>query len=62
MVAAPLAALDLPLHILVWQDHDGQTWLSYATPESLAERFGLSPELVAPLGAVEALAAAAAAD
>jgi uncharacterized protein (DUF302 family) len=61
MVASPLAALELPLRILV-HDTDGQTWLSYLTPEWLAERFGLTPELVAPLRAVEALAAAAAAD
>jgi uncharacterized protein (DUF302 family) len=62
MVASPLAALELPLRILVWQDRGGQTWLSYLTPEWLAERFGLTPELVAPLRAVEAFAAAAAAD
>jgi uncharacterized protein (DUF302 family) len=62
MVASPLAALELPLPILVWQDRDRQTWLSYLTPEWLAERFGLTPELVAPLRAVEALAAAAAAN
>jgi uncharacterized protein (DUF302 family) len=61
MLASPLAALDLPLRILVWQDGDGQTWLSYPTPEWFAERFGLGPEVVAPLRTAEVLAAAAAA-
>ena len=37
MAAAPLAALDLPLKILVWQDKD-QTRVSYAAPAVLAAR------------------------
>jgi uncharacterized protein (DUF302 family) len=58
MEAAPLAALDLPLKILVWDD-DGQTMLAYAPPSELAARYGLDDELAARLAAVEVLADAA---
>jgi uncharacterized protein (DUF302 family) len=30
MVAAPLAALDIPLKVLVWEDRDGAVSVSYA--------------------------------
>jgi uncharacterized protein (DUF302 family) len=51
MVAAPLAALDLPLKILVWDD-DGQTRVSYTAPETLAARYDLNDELVAALAVI----------
>lgn len=51
MVAAPLAALDLPLKILVWDD-DGQTRVSYTAPNTLAARYDLSDELVAALAVI----------
>jgi uncharacterized protein (DUF302 family) len=54
MVAAPLAALDLPLKVLVWQDGD-QTKLSYTAPRELAARYGLSDELAARLAGIDAL-------
>ncbi|HEX4110113.1 MAG TPA: hypothetical protein VHX88_18425, partial [Solirubrobacteraceae bacterium] len=44
MVAAPLAALDMPMQGLVWADGE-QTTLTYATPEELARRYGLGDEL-----------------
>ena len=56
MKAAPLAALDLPLKILVWQDDQGQVWLTHLDADWLASRYGLSPDLAKPLGAAEALA------
>ena len=52
MVAAPLAALDLPLRVLVWDD-DGETRLAYTEPAELAARYGLTDELVAPLAAID---------
>jgi uncharacterized protein (DUF302 family) len=58
MQSAPLAALDLPLKILVWADGD-QTKVSYTPPSELAARYGLSAELAARLGGVEAVASAA---
>ncbi|HEY1651673.1 MAG TPA: DUF302 domain-containing protein [Acidimicrobiales bacterium] len=45
MVAAPLAALDLPLKLLVWADDEHGTQVSYTDPAVLAERYGLTPEL-----------------
>jgi len=58
MQAAPLAALDLPLKILVWADGD-QTKLTYAPPAALAARYGLSDELAGRLAAVDAITDAA---
>jgi uncharacterized protein (DUF302 family) len=54
MAAAPLAALDLPLKILVWSD-GGQTKVSYTSPAALAARYQLPPELAGNLAAVNAL-------
>ncbi len=54
MEAAPLAALDLPLKVLVWDD-GGQTKLAYAPPSELAARYGLSDELTARLAAIDAI-------
>ena len=55
MEAVPLAALDLPLKVLVWDD-SGQTRLAYVSPAALGARYGLPDELAARLGAVEAIA------
>ena len=55
MVAAPLSALDLPLKLLVWADHDGATHVSYVDPAVLAARYGLGPEQAAAFEAINAL-------
>lgn len=60
MLAAPSVALDLPLKILVWQDAEGNAWLSYNSPAYLQRRHGLPAELLSNLAGVEAIAAAAA--
>jgi len=54
MDAQPLAALDLPLKLLVWDDH-GRTLVSYLKPTVLAARYGLSESLAAPLAGIEVL-------
>jgi uncharacterized protein (DUF302 family) len=54
MKAMPLAALDLPLKVLVWADGE-QTRLSYAGPHELAARYGLSEELAGRLAAIDAV-------
>jgi uncharacterized protein (DUF302 family) len=59
MLAAPTVAIDLPLKILVWQDREGKTWVSYNTPEYLRERHGFPAELVANVAGVSAVASAA---
>ena len=56
MVAAPLAAIDLPMKLLVWQDDGGAVWMSHLDPDWLAERHGLTGDLAAPLAAPGALA------
>jgi uncharacterized protein (DUF302 family) len=57
MVASPLAALDLPLKILVWANDDGSVWMSYADPAWLARRYALNDELAAPLSALDQVTA-----
>jgi uncharacterized protein (DUF302 family) len=54
MQAAPFAALDLPLKVVVWADAD-QTRLSYTAPAALAARYDLSDELAARLAGIEKL-------
>jgi uncharacterized protein (DUF302 family) len=54
MVASPLAALDLPLKVLVWDD-GGQTKVSYYAPSELAARHGFGPDLEKNLAAIDAL-------
>ena len=56
MMAAPLAALDLPLKILVWEDDESAVWMSYLDPAWLAARHGLTGPLAAPLSAPVKLA------
>jgi len=55
MEAAPLAALDLPLKVLVWSDGAGATQVSYTEPATLAARYGLGTDQVAPLQGIHGL-------
>ena len=59
MVAAPLAALDLPLKVLVWADRDDAAFVSYNSPAYLATRYHLSDQLSARLQAIESITDAA---
>ena len=52
MAAVPMAALDLPMKILIWDDA-GQTRVSYYPAATLAARFGLDSDLAAKLAAVD---------
>ena len=54
MAAAPLAALDLPLKVLVWAA-EGQTKVSYYSTAALAARHHLSADLAANLAGIDAL-------
>ena len=62
MVASPLAALDLPLKVLVWADTDGAVSVSYTTPAYLAARHHLSDELRSRLEALGPITDAVIAD
>lgn len=55
MNASPLAALDLPLKILVWADGEGVTQVSHTSPAALASRYGLSAEHELALAGISAL-------
>jgi uncharacterized protein (DUF302 family) len=59
MLAAPSAALDLPLKILIAEDAEGKVWISYNSAEYLKERHGLPETLVTNIAVVQALATAA---
>jgi uncharacterized protein (DUF302 family) len=54
MAAAPLAALDLPLKVLVWDDA-GQTKVTYVAPAELAARYQFGPDLEKNLAAINPL-------
>ncbi len=60
MLASPLAALDLPLKILVWEKVDGTVWLSYNDSAYLQHRHALPDNLLGNIAVVDALAAKAA--
>lgn len=54
MDAAPLAALDLPLKVLIWDD-DGQTTVTYRDPVAAAIELGAPEEAAARLGVINVL-------
>jgi len=54
MAASPLAALDLPLKVLVWDD-DGQTSVTYYSPAAVAARHHLDADLARNLASIDAL-------
>ena len=56
MLAAPTAALDLPLKILVWEDAAGKVWLTYNSVEFIRQRHSLTPDLAANIAVIDALA------
>jgi uncharacterized protein (DUF302 family) len=57
MLAAPTIAIDLPLKILIWEDDQGKIWVTYNTPEYLAERHQLPANLAQNIGFIATLAA-----
>lgn len=60
MQCAPTAALDLPLKVLVWEDANGRTCLSFNSTEYLRQRHGLPDDLMKPVSGVATLVDAAA--
>ena len=55
MVAAPSAAIDLPLKALAWEDERGRVWLSYNAPEYLQQRHGFPADLLKNIAGASAL-------
>jgi uncharacterized protein (DUF302 family) len=35
------AGLELPMRVLAWEDEDGDTWLAYNSPQSIADRLNM---------------------
>ena len=60
MLAAPSAALDLPLKILIAEDGAGRVSVSYSSPAYLRERHNLPEDLLPNIGVIAALAGEAA--
>jgi uncharacterized protein (DUF302 family) len=56
MLAAPSAAIDLPLKILVAEDAQGKVWLSWNDPTYLQQRHGFPKELITNIAAAGMLA------
>ena len=56
MLAAPSAAIDLPLKILVAEDSQGKVWISYNSSEYLQARHNLPQSLLPNIAVVETLA------
>ncbi len=59
MLAAPLAALDLPLKVLVWENPAGGSFVSYLDPAYLGERHHLTDDLTARIAGINAITDAA---
>jgi uncharacterized protein (DUF302 family) len=55
--AAPLAALDLPLRVVVWED-GYQTLVSYPAPAAVARRYGLDGALADAFASIDAVTTA----
>jgi uncharacterized protein (DUF302 family) len=60
MLASPSVAIDLPLKILIREDNQGKTWISYNSPDYLRDRHNVPSELLQNIEVVGALAAKAA--
>ena len=60
MLAAPDSALDLPLKILIAEEPSDSTRVSYNSLAYLQARYGLTPEVLTNVAAVEKIAAAVA--
>ena len=56
------AGLELPLRVLVYNDNEGKTWISYHNPQSLKDNYDVakSPALAKAEGALAKLTAKAA--
>ncbi len=52
----PVAALDLPLKMLVWEDDSGVVWMTYFSAAWLADRHRIPADLAPPLSAADVLA------
>jgi uncharacterized protein (DUF302 family) len=50
MAENPVAAIDLPLKVLAWEDSAHQTWVTYNDAAFIQQRFSLSEEAISLIG------------
>jgi uncharacterized protein (DUF302 family) len=55
MIASSTVAIDLPSKALAWQDADVKVWLSYNSPEYLAERHSIRADLLQDIAGIKAV-------
>lgn len=55
IVTSPLLALDLPLKILDWRDHDGAVMVSYNVTSYLARRHNIPEDPVGNIAGIDPL-------
>ena len=60
MLAAPSIAIDLPLKILISEDDQGNSWVSYNSAEYLQQRHSVPSQLLQNIAVIETLAKAVA--
>jgi uncharacterized protein (DUF302 family) len=53
MLPTPSIAIDLPLKMLVWEDGDGKTWISYNSPAYLQERHDVPEALISNIATAQ---------
>jgi uncharacterized protein (DUF302 family) len=58
MAENPVAALDLPLKVVAWEDTAGKVWIAYNEGGYIKERFSLSDAVSGPLNLELAIAKA----
>ena len=49
MAENPVAALDLPLKVIAWQDNEQKVWVAYNSAAYIKERHSLSDQVSAPI-------------
>ena len=55
MNANPLSGIDLPLKLIIWEDEEKKTWVSYNKFEYLQKRFDLPDNLILNISKVESI-------
>lgn len=58
MIENPIAALDLPLKIIAWQDEQGYAFIAFNDGEYIEERYSLSHKENSPLNLANLIAMA----
>ena len=55
MIASPSIAIDLPSKALIWEDAEGNVWVTYNRPDYLQRRHSVPDRLAGNLSGIAAL-------